>query len=71
VDLPDGAARHPLAHRLGRRWDAAPEHLSRHQVKGIEGDLRLVQVKAGYDRHGVSSLAPAFANAREFLALSG
>jgi hypothetical protein len=59
VDLLVGKAPNPTAHRLASRRDAPGVDLSAGQVKGVEGDLCSMQVEADYDRHGVSSLAPA------------
>ena len=41
----------PARHRLRRRRDPATRHLARIGVERVEGDLRSMHVKPGYDRH--------------------
>jgi len=50
-DLPAGEALHPARHRRRRRVDPTAAHLARLGVQRVEGDLRSMHIKPGYDRH--------------------
>ena len=61
----------PPRHGRRRRVDPAPHHLPRIGVQRVEGDLRSMHIKPGYDRHQGLLYSSGFATTRESLAPSG
>jgi hypothetical protein len=51
VDLAPDEAACRARHGRRRRVDSTARHLARFGVQRVEGDLRAMHVKPGYDRH--------------------
>jgi hypothetical protein len=51
MHLATAEALRPAPNGRRRGLDAATVHLTRHRVQRVEGDLRSMHVKPGYDRH--------------------
>ena len=68
---PAGEALHPARHGRRRRVDPAARHLTRIGVQRVEGDLRSMHIKPGYDRHQGLLYSSGIATTRESLAPSG